>query len=153
MGFLGEMLCMVAFWISACYRGRRPEGSPYADIGAEETQPRPFSPLVFLPPALCDMTATSVQYIGLTLTYASSFQMLRGAVIIFTGILSVIFLRRRLEWFRWSGMILVIGGLVTVGLTDILYTPNGKNSTEIQPIPEYNTTYQPEFNYGKVEDG
>merc|ERR1711899_493875 len=55
-------------------------------------------------------------------------------------------------------MILVIGGLVTVGLTDILYTPNGKNSTEIQPIPEYNTTYQPEFNYGnimlgKVEDG
>ena len=31
------------------------------------------------------MTATSVQYIGLTFTYASSFQMLRGAVIIFTG--------------------------------------------------------------------
>ena len=81
-----------------------------------------------------------------------------GAVIIFTGILSVIFLRRRLEWFRWSGMILVIGGLVTVGLTDILYTPNGKNSTEIQPTPEYNATYQPDFNYGnimlgKVEDG
>ena len=45
---------------------------------------------VFLPPALCDMTATSVQYIGLTLTYASSFQMLRGAVIIFTGIIIVI---------------------------------------------------------------
>lgn len=35
------------------------------------------------------MTATSVQYIGLTLTYASSFQMLRGAVIIFTGELAV----------------------------------------------------------------
>merc|ERR1719430_876474 len=48
------------------------------------------------------MTATSVQYIGLTLTYASSFQMLRGAVIIFTG------------------MVFVIGGLVTVGLSDML---------------------------------
>ena len=45
---------------------------------------------VFLPPALCDMTATSVQYIGLTLTYASSFQMLRGAVIIFTGFILII---------------------------------------------------------------
>ena len=44
-----------------------------------------FFSQIFLPPALCDMTATSVQYIGLTLTYASSFQMLRGAVIIFTG--------------------------------------------------------------------
>merc|ERR1712062_887130 len=68
------------------------------------------------------------------------------------------FLRRRLERFRWRGMILVIVGLVTVGLTDILYTPNGKNSTEIQPIPEYNATYQPEFNYGNImlgkeEDG
>ena len=96
------------------------------------------------------MTATSIQYIGLTLTYASSFQMLRGAVIIFTGILSVVFLRRRLEWFRWTGMILVIGGLVTVGLTDILFTPNGKNSTQIQPTPEYNATYQSQFNYGSI---
>merc|ERR1719153_918678 len=66
------------------------------------------------------MTATSVQYIGLTLTYASSFQMLRGAVIIFTGILSTIFLRRRLAWFKWAGMVFVIGGLVTVGVSDMM---------------------------------
>ena len=44
----------------------------------------------------------------------------------------------------------MIGGLVTVGLTDILFTPNGKNSTEIQPIPEYNSTYQSQFNYGSI---
>lgn len=30
---------------------------------------------------MCDMVATSVMYIGLTLTYASSFQMLRGGSI------------------------------------------------------------------------
>ena len=45
------------------------------DPTPEET---PFNPFIFLPPALCDMTATSIQYIGLTLTFASSFQMLRG---------------------------------------------------------------------------
>jgi hypothetical protein len=39
---------------------------------------RSFNPFVLLPPAMCDMVATSVMYIGLTLTYASSFQMLRG---------------------------------------------------------------------------
>ena len=56
-------------------------------------------------------------------------------------------------------MIFVIGGLVTVGLTDILYTPHGKNSTAIQPTPENNTTYQPS-NYnngnlmlGDIEEG
>lgn len=29
---------------------------------------------------MCDMTATSIMYIGLNLTYASSFQMLRGNI-------------------------------------------------------------------------
>jgi len=157
--FLGEMMCMVAFYILKCYKERkrqrelaylRLESNQLPTEESEATRERSFNPFIFLPPALCDMTATSIQYIGLTLTYASSFQMLRGAVIIFTGILSVVFLRRRLEWFRWTGMILVIGGLVTVGLTDILFTPNGKNSTEIQPIPEYNATYQSPFNYGSI---
>ena len=45
---------------------------------SEGPQPTPFNPLIFWPAALCDMTATSIQYIALTLTYASSFQMLRG---------------------------------------------------------------------------
>merc|ERR1719357_2169460 len=123
------MLCMVAFWIQTAWQRRRSVGSPYADIGSDSETPRPFSPFVFLPPALCDMTATSVQYIGLTLTYASSFQMLRGAVIIFTGVLSVLFLRRRLEWFRWLGILFIIGGLVTVGTTDIIYSGTS-NSTD-----------------------
>ena len=40
-------------------------------------------------------------YVGLTMTYASSFQMLRGAVIIFTGILSRVWLKRQLNKERW----------------------------------------------------
>ena len=55
--------------------------------------------------------------------------MLRGAVIIFTGVLSVLFLRRRLEWFRWLGILFIIGGLVTVGTTDIIYSGTS-NSTD-----------------------
>ena len=73
--FLGEMMCMVAFFIVRWYRKRKEvPGSPPDPM----TRPRNFSPLIFLPPAMCDMTATSIQYIGLNLTYASSFQMLRG---------------------------------------------------------------------------
>ena len=37
-----------------------------------------FPPYIFWLPALCDMLGTSTMYLGLTLTYASSFQMLRG---------------------------------------------------------------------------
>lgn len=56
---------------------------------------RSFNPLVLLPPAMCDMVATSVMYIGLTLTYASSFQMLRGVFML--QILQILFARNTVE--------------------------------------------------------
>ncbi|XP_045102551.1 solute carrier family 35 member F6-like isoform X2 [Portunus trituberculatus] len=47
-------------------------------------------------------------------------QMLRGAVIVFTGLLSVGFLGRRLRYFHWLGIVLVLIGLVVVGLSDFI---------------------------------
>ena len=47
-----------------------------------------------------------------------------GAVIIFTGINSLVFLKRKLEWFRWFGMGVIFVGLVIVGLSDFLYPPD-----------------------------
>ena len=82
--FLGEMLCMVAYYIVKAYKKRRNRHNIEALSEEEEGQERPkFNPFIFFPPALCDMTATSIQYIALTLTYASSFQMLRGTNIFF----------------------------------------------------------------------
>jgi len=80
-----------------------------------------LNPFVFLPATLCDMTATSIMYVGLNLTNAASFQMLRGSVIIFTGLLSVAFLRSILTMYRWIGMVSVVVGLVIVGVADIVF--------------------------------
>jgi hypothetical protein len=44
---------------------------------------------------MCDMVATSVMYIGLTLTYASSFQMLRGVFML--EILQILFVCKTFE--------------------------------------------------------
>lgn len=82
---------------------------------------RAFNPFILLVPALCDMIATSVMYVGLNLTYASSFQMLRGSVIIFVGILSVAFLNRTLVKREWTGIMFIIIGLAIVGVSDILF--------------------------------
>lgn len=41
------------------------------------------------------------------------------------GILSTIFLKKRLAWFKWFGMVLVICGLITVGVSDLMNTPVG----------------------------
>ncbi|CAJ0959862.1 unnamed protein product, partial [Mesorhabditis belari] len=68
-------------------------------------------------------------YIGLNLTTASSFQMLRGAVIIFTGLLSVGMLRYRFQPFKWFGMLFVTLGLVVVGVTDIVYDDSTTDDT------------------------
>lgn len=88
-----------------------------------------FNPFILLIPAICDMLATSVMYVGLNLTYASSFQMLRGSVIVFTGILSMGFLDRKLGSREWSGIGLVIMGLALVGISDLMMNDGTAGST------------------------
>ena len=44
-----------------------------------------------------------------------------GAVIIFTALLSVAFLRSRIKRYMWIGMLLIVFGLVFVGVSDVLF--------------------------------
>eukprot|EP00039_Didymoeca_costata_P018536 m.333879 g.333879 ORF g.333879 m.333879 type:complete len:431 (+) comp17239_c0_seq1:44-1336(+) len=105
--FVGEFLCLLAFKL--IYFTNKSQGREM-DVG-----PQTFNPIVWALPALCDSCATSAMYYGLTLTYASSFQMLRGAVVIFTGIMSILILGRKLKPYHWCGMFVVLLGLVAVG--------------------------------------
>ncbi|EMP24882.1 Transmembrane protein C2orf18 like protein [Chelonia mydas] len=54
--FLGEFSCLAAFYLLVCRDRRRAEPSL--------APAQPFNPLLFLPPALCDMTGTSIMYVG-----------------------------------------------------------------------------------------
>lgn len=120
--FLGEALCFLAFKILYYYYNRRGDG--LVDNNVLTKGSRIFNPFILLVPALCDMFATSIMYIGLNMTYASSFQMLRGAVIVFTGMLSIGFLNRKLGMREWIGIAFVIVGLAFVGVSDILTMEN-----------------------------
>lgn len=116
--FLGEFLCFVAFKVLYKVLSRRNNGSE--DVHELTKGNRDFNKFKLFIPAMLDMTSTSLMYIGLNLTYASSFQMFRGAVIIFVGVLSVGFLDRVLKRREWTGMFLVIVGLTIVGLADFM---------------------------------
>ena len=105
--FIGELLCLLVFYVLVL-RARM--------TGTKLARAKPFNPFLFVVPALCDMTATSCMYVGLALTDASIFQMLRGSVIIFTAALSVVFLKRRLYAYNYVGIACVIVGTVLVGL-------------------------------------
>ncbi len=119
--FLGEMTCIIAFYTWFCYKKARKQDMK--DFG-----PQKFVPLVWAIPAMCDLLGTSTMYVGLTWTYAASFQMLRGSVIIFTGLLSVAFLGTRLKIHHWVGMIFVLIGLVLVGVGDAVYSQQSGSS-------------------------
>ncbi|CAF1196681.1 unnamed protein product [Didymodactylos carnosus] len=130
--FLGEFLCLLLFkflWFSTLkYRTvqlKTVEGgvpplmlsivSPLVE--GDQT----FNPLIFWVASICDMLSTCLSYIGLNYTTASSFQMLRGSVMIFTALLSIIFLKKKLTLYNWIGLLTVVAGLTVVGVSDILF--------------------------------
>jgi drug/metabolite transporter (DMT)-like permease len=121
--FIGEVMCLFAYKYTIyaqrkAYKAESDKGLLRDDAAAAPVEPQ-FSPFIFWLPALCDMTGTSLMYIGLSLTTPSVFQMMRGAVIIFTGILSITVLKRKLFAFNWLGMLLVLAGLGVVGYSSI----------------------------------
>ena len=86
--FIGEFMCLIAFFIIYFIQKVRwnkrieGDGGVVSELDGETAPTIPkFNVFIFLPPALCDIIATSLMYIGLNLTSASSFQMLRGMCI------------------------------------------------------------------------
>lgn len=121
--FFGEMLCLLTFKALYYHYRRKRDGSE--DVNQFVKGNRNFNPFILFIPAMCDMIGTSIMYVGLNLTFASSFQMLRGSVIVFVGILSVAFLNRTLLGREWFGILFIIFGLAIVGAADFLSTDNG----------------------------
>lgn len=75
--------------------------------------------------------------IGLLYTPVSIFQMTRGALVLFVGILSVLFLHRRLHLYQWLALIVVMGGVAVVGLSGSLV----KNAVR-EPDPTKLTSFE-----------
>jgi drug/metabolite transporter (DMT)-like permease len=88
---------------------------------AEDRPPRVCS-ILFVIPTVCDLLGTTLGGIGLLYVSASVWQMLRGSVIVFSGVLSVIFLRRTLRLHHWLAMAVICAGLTLVGASDLLAT-------------------------------
>ncbi|XP_061183493.1 solute carrier family 35 member F6-like isoform X3 [Saccostrea echinata] len=79
-------------------------------------------------PTICDLIGTSLAGIGLVYVDASVWQMLRGSIIIFAGILSKIFLKRKLRAVHWSGMLVTMIGLVLVGCSSVFKSKTSSSS-------------------------
>lgn len=72
-------------------------------------------------PAICDICATTLMNVGLLLIAASIWQMTRGALVLFVGLFSVVFLRRRLYAYQWLSLVGVVLGVGLVGLAGAIW--------------------------------
>ncbi|KAF3491600.1 uncharacterized protein GIQ15_01117 [Arthroderma uncinatum] len=77
-------------------------------------------------PACCDITGTTLMNIGLLFVVASIYQMTRGALVLFVGLFSVIFLRRKLYFYQWSALVCVVLGVALVGLAGAIFPDQHK---------------------------
>jgi len=128
--FAGESVCLLFYVI---LNARKPPEKPNPDA---RHMAFPKKCLLFALLAVCDLLGTSLAGIGsvvnvrptprgsslarLLFTFASVYQMLRGSIIIFTGLWSVLFLHRKLERFRWAAIGITVIGLILVGLSGVL---------------------------------
>jgi drug/metabolite transporter (DMT)-like permease len=58
--------------------------------------------------------------LGLLFTPVSIFQMTRGAVVLFVGVFSVVFLKHRIRIYQWIGLLAVCSGVFVVGMSAAL---------------------------------
>ncbi len=121
--FLGEFFCFVPFiYISF----RNPEQLKKQQIVAKGKGLRvSFNRSYFAIPAICDLLASTCNFIGLTMATASTSQIMSAATIFFTAVLSYFFLKRRYTRFQMLGILMLILGIVIVGTGSILDDGNG----------------------------
>ncbi|PYI17821.1 putative integral membrane protein [Aspergillus japonicus CBS 114.51] len=79
-------------------------------------------------PACCDIAGTTLMNVGLLFVAASIYQMTRGALVLFVGLFSVIFLHRKLHIYHWAALFVVVLGVALVGLAGALFS-QGHDST------------------------
>ena len=89
-----------------------------------------INPLLLAIPAACDLCASTLMFIALTMVAASVYQMMRGLIIVITAFMSIIFLGRRYHRHHWTGITAIIFGILLVGLATVI----SGSKTETNPV-------------------
>ncbi|EPQ53390.1 hypothetical protein GLOTRDRAFT_45834 [Gloeophyllum trabeum ATCC 11539] len=112
------------------------EGTPLLDRPPARKQSK-WSLFLWWIPALCDVTGSTLINIGLLATPVSIFQMTRGALLLFVGIGSVLFLGRRFWLYQWISLISVTSGIGLVGYAGSLMSKAHGQASEGSSVTSY----------------
>jgi drug/metabolite transporter (DMT)-like permease len=129
--FIAEVCAMIFYFISRAFV--TPSEQVVKTILDDAPQmPKHSNLLLYLLlgiPAVCDLLGTALMSIGLLYLSASVWQMLRGALTVFSALLHAFVLKRPQRNFMWAGVILVTLALVIVGFAAV--TANGIGTSDV----------------------
>ncbi|GAA5934014.1 hypothetical protein JCM1841_002050 [Sporobolomyces salmonicolor] len=110
--------------ISLQGQDREEAGMAYkAKMKAAESDPAKMNwkeALMFWGPAVCDICGTTAMNVGLFFVPVSVYQMLRGALVLWVGVFSVIFLGRKLNRAQWTALAVCMAGVAVVGSSSLI---------------------------------
>ncbi|KAI9934244.1 hypothetical protein AWENTII_008647 [Aspergillus wentii] len=96
--------------------------SPYKPGSDDDRIPLQGTKIFLLAaPSCCDIAGTTLMNVGLLFVAASIYQMTRGALVLFVGLFSVLFLHRKLFFYQWLALFVVVLGVALVGLSGALF--------------------------------
>ncbi|KAI1310989.1 hypothetical protein F5Y03DRAFT_12460 [Xylaria venustula] len=93
-----------------------------------------FGILLLSLPAICDILGTTLMNAGLLMVAASIYQMTRGALVLFVGLFSLIFLRRKLHLYQWLSLFGVVLGVALVGLAGAIQPDSKQRATSLSTL-------------------
>ena len=85
------------------------------------------NPIIFSAPALLDTLGSFLNFTGLVLISASTYQIMKMLTMVFVVLLSITVLRKRYSIIQYLAVILVVAGLLLVTLFDIENTTDEKS--------------------------
>ena len=149
--FVGESGCWILVFlfavlkrISTRSRGYTPIADSQEDANAalkpllakDGRRPLKGSAVFYLAlPSTCDIIGTTLMNGGLLFVAASIYQMTRGALVLFVGLFSVMFLKRRLGGYQWFALMVAVLGVGIVGLAGALDKGDKQPLDSVPPPP------------------
>lgn len=128
--FTGMSVCILLDLPRRSRRASADEEAPLLQEQATERQPSKQSVWIIGIPTLFDLFATACGTTGLLYTTVSVYQMLRGAMLVWTALLSIMFLGRRLTAYNYGGIMLCVCGIALVGLANIWAEDNLRSRSD-----------------------
>ena len=139
--FFGEFTCLGVYFLKTalCSKKSKSEddeelvtpASPGTKMAEKANLKKSVNPLLLAIPATFDFCGSTIMFIGLTMTAASIYQMMRGAIVLITSAMAWLFLGQKQYAHKLISLVIIVLGVAIVGVAS--QTQTGQEN-ETKPL-------------------